>query len=435
VAIAATNKIEAASAGAGSSFTTAGTLSPVANNLYLAAVSNSANSGTALAPTSLSSSTGLTWVQIGTVTRSTFRVTVFRAMKASGLSSGTLTASFASSVPQTRIIVDELSGVAVTGSDGADAIVDVRTGTTSSNIALTVTLVVAGDACYGAFALDTASGHIGPGSAFTMLGDVSAGSPLASTEWRTPYFKDVKAVLTLGNSKDWLGVAVSLAQLVVVPPTAVVAPPATATASGAASIIRSFSSPAASAVAAFPAPRVTVFGRAPAAVATATALPPTKLKLTLKPPAAGANAQFLTPGVHGAAIINAPVARATAAVSTPVLRFPGSVGAVLAEATASAPAPRLKIKAAPPAARATAAMPVPRVTGFHVSATVARATAVMPAGGIVVPILKKIQAVSARASASMPTPNVVTNPLDPVDPTAPSDLMILIPVLEFVESP
>jgi hypothetical protein len=35
----------------------------------------------------------------------------------------------------------------------------------------------------------------------------------------------------------------------------------------------------------------------------------------------------------------------------------------------------------------------------------------------------------------MPTPNVVTNPLDPVDPTAPSDLMILIPVLEFVESP
>src|SRR4029077_20719137 len=104
---------------------TTASFTPVAGRLYALAIHAKGTSPTPI-PT-ISSSTGLNFVQVNTVDLNNRSLTVFRAMKASGLSSGTITISWASAVDNITIHLVELNGVDTSGADGAGAIVQSNT--------------------------------------------------------------------------------------------------------------------------------------------------------------------------------------------------------------------------------------------------------------------------------------------------------------------
>lgn len=139
MAIIAVNKIAQHHFSA-TSWSTSGTFSPVVNRLYLAGVADIVGGGSP--PTPNIAGCGLTWQQIATISVGVFRVTFFRAMKPSGLTSGALTISFGTLTSDSSIIVDEIAGVDTSGTDGSGAVVQFVPGSGASAHKATVNIVV-----------------------------------------------------------------------------------------------------------------------------------------------------------------------------------------------------------------------------------------------------------------------------------------------------
>lgn len=120
-----------------SSFDT-GSISPVANRLYLIFVASSHASADPSTPTL--SGAGMTWTQIATFALTTKRVTVFRALSASP-GSGVVTMDFAGQIQQCALwAIIEITGMKTSGTNGSDAIVQNKTGggnSSQSDITLT----------------------------------------------------------------------------------------------------------------------------------------------------------------------------------------------------------------------------------------------------------------------------------------------------------
>ena len=147
------NKINTHSGQDVSSLVTA-SFAPSANRLVLAFVINRSGSGTAITPT-ITTTTGLEFVEISNQLISVNpRVTLFRAMKPSGLSSGTATVVLTGQT-QSRIhcVIDEFDVVDTSGADGAGAIVQLVQGVNASdtNTSFTRTLAAFGSVNNGTY--------------------------------------------------------------------------------------------------------------------------------------------------------------------------------------------------------------------------------------------------------------------------------------------
>lgn len=132
-------------------FTTAA-FTPSTNKLGIFTVV-SVLAGTRNTPTISSTTTGLNFVQVGEIKVAGFGVTVFRSMKPSGLSNGTVTVSFGG---QTQDVAgytfDEFDGVNTTGTDGANAVGNTATNISNGDVnTLTATLPAFGSTNNGTY--------------------------------------------------------------------------------------------------------------------------------------------------------------------------------------------------------------------------------------------------------------------------------------------
>lgn len=196
---------------------------PVANRLYLLAVVHSDAAPETTVPT-VATTTGLTFVQVGssivfdTISSNLHRLTLFRAMKASGLSAGTYTVTLADAGTGCCARLTEVTDVVTTGTDGADAVINVSTnnGDASANPSVTLAAFNSVDnGTYACFASDIATAPTA-GSGFTGLGHSTIGTPTKGVfaEWRAT--NDTSANCTLASS-DWAGIAVELVQSTAAP--------------------------------------------------------------------------------------------------------------------------------------------------------------------------------------------------------------------------
>lgn len=143
-----------------------GSVTPVANKLYLLAVVTSDAAPEATVPT-VSSTTGLTFVQVGssivfnTIADNLHRLTLFRALKTSGLSTGTFTVNLTDSGTGCAVIVHEVVDVDTTGVDGENAIRNVVTANSDNTANPSVTFGAVDEALvtktYGCFGLSIAT--------------------------------------------------------------------------------------------------------------------------------------------------------------------------------------------------------------------------------------------------------------------------------------
>ena len=130
---------------AASSATTA-TLTPVASRLYLLTVRSTLGAGTPNTPT-VTGGGGLTWVLVATATQTISRVSVFRALKTSGLTSGTVVVDFAGQTQvNIRLGIAEFTNAKTTGTDGSGAIVQSATNSALTGSTASATLSAFADA-------------------------------------------------------------------------------------------------------------------------------------------------------------------------------------------------------------------------------------------------------------------------------------------------
>lgn len=195
-----------------SSSTSTPAWTPNANKLSLLTVFNTL-AGTPNTPTVSASTTGLNWVQCATGLKTSARCTVFRAMKPSGLSNGTVTVDFAG---QTNAIayfrVDEFDGVDTSGTDGSGAVRQ-PTGAGSASdtsTSMTITLGAFGSANNGTFfachwRLGAAGSSATPTSGFTELNDAATSNvsifDLIHTCWRADNSTDCTSTLDTQNGQ------------------------------------------------------------------------------------------------------------------------------------------------------------------------------------------------------------------------------------------
>lgn len=194
----------------GSSITshTTASITPQANKLYLLAVVGKA---TTPGPIPTVTGCGMTWVQARTVDTNNRRITLFRAMKASGITPGALTISFgATSVDNASFHLSEWSGVDTTGTDGAGALVQVGGDSGSSQTTGTVNLSTFGsanNAAYGAISHNQAEGA-NPESGYTELGDTNFGDTALISLWKVG--QDLTVTATWATSANWRGVSAEI---------------------------------------------------------------------------------------------------------------------------------------------------------------------------------------------------------------------------------
>jgi len=202
VAIAFTDPsaIAEASATDATSFTTAGTAG-ANNKLYLIAVINSHASAPAL-PT-LTHAGGLTCVEIANTLGANFRLTIFRALKAAGVSAGTFTADAAGATQIGWIvIVDEADGIDTSGTDGSGAIVQSASNNGSGTTA-TATLAAFGDATNNAAFMATALSSniaITEEAGYTELADLGHATPTRAGETQYKLGQDLSVTSTFTTS-------------------------------------------------------------------------------------------------------------------------------------------------------------------------------------------------------------------------------------------
>lgn len=186
---------------------TTGSIAFANNKLYLLAVCNGL-SGTPSTPTVTGGS--LTWVQVNTTTRNNCRVTVFRALKTSGASTGTLTIAFGGTTQSSCLWqVTEWAGVPTTGTDGSDAVPQNNAANQAGTNATTTlpNAVTTDGATYGAVFVNSTSDTATAGTGFTELGTTAtAGSPSIrrSAEYALPGIRTVN--MTIGGSTNNWGI-------------------------------------------------------------------------------------------------------------------------------------------------------------------------------------------------------------------------------------
>jgi hypothetical protein len=129
-----------------SSYVSPASFTPVPNRLYMLCVVHSDAAPETTVPT-ITTTTGLNFVQpsgisvgFGIIASPGYRTTVFRAMKASGLSTGTYTVNFADGATGCLAVLFEVQGVLTTGTDGADAIRNISTNAADNQTSYSVTM-------------------------------------------------------------------------------------------------------------------------------------------------------------------------------------------------------------------------------------------------------------------------------------------------------
>ena len=174
MAITVTNVVNFESSSNANNYTT-GSWTPVANRLYLLAI---ASSGTFRTVSSFTDGTGLNWVSVATTGafNTSYNISVYRAMKASGLGSGTTQVTLSGTASRGSIVITEFNGVDTSGTDGSGAVVQSATNIlASAGTSLTVTLssgIGAGNATFGAISTNlSVDTGISPGSGYTELQD------------------------------------------------------------------------------------------------------------------------------------------------------------------------------------------------------------------------------------------------------------------------
>lgn len=198
-------------------YTTA-SISPGANKIVFLAVASGLFSGAPAAPSSIVGN-GLTWVQVATIQNPTtnFRLTLFRAMGASP-SAGTVAINFGATQEGCAWSIFELDKVATSGSNGADAVVQVVTNTATTVTSLTVTLSAfssTDNATVGVFlSYDGPFAQtITPGSGFTQIHQQTISHDFNNakimTDWRDTNDTTVDATVPTFSS-SWCGIALEI---------------------------------------------------------------------------------------------------------------------------------------------------------------------------------------------------------------------------------
>jgi hypothetical protein len=154
MAIAFSNLTEGGSTTDGTTFVTGTNLSFLANQLYLAAIAN--NGPSTVAAATLTSEAGITWVQISTITFNTIasateRVSIFRAMPTSNISS-TITVTYGATETNCLWNIATATGTDTTGTNGSGAVVQSSNSRSDGAVTYQTTLAAFGDAvnnaCY-----------------------------------------------------------------------------------------------------------------------------------------------------------------------------------------------------------------------------------------------------------------------------------------------
>jgi hypothetical protein len=172
------NVLQEQTATDGTTFTTVGNLTPVANRLYLCSVFCTSGSTPPTAPT-VSGGGMTTWTLVNSTTRTTSGLWVFRALQASpGAAAPLLIDGGAQTYTSFSVIVDERDTVDTGGSNGADAIAQ----STASNAAAGTTYAVSfsGAATEAENEAWSAIAHVATEANTTdgtELGDVNGGTP------------------------------------------------------------------------------------------------------------------------------------------------------------------------------------------------------------------------------------------------------------------
>ena len=182
-------------------------ISPSAGKLYILAVQGKATSP---GPTPTVTGCGMTWVLIRSVDTNNRRVSVFRAMKASGVTPGTLTISFSSSVDNASFHLSEWSSVDTTGTDGSGAIVQNGGDSGTTNTTGTANLAAFGsgsNAAYAVFGHNSAE-NATPESGYTELGDTFLGDTGMISEWKVG--QDLTINATWASSTNWRSVSLEI---------------------------------------------------------------------------------------------------------------------------------------------------------------------------------------------------------------------------------
>lgn len=191
-AVSATNVVNFQDSTNATTYTT-GSWTPVANRLYLLAI---ISSGTFRTVSSFTEGTGLNWVSVATTGafNTSYNVSVYRAMKSSGLGAGTTAVTLSGTASRGQIVITEFDGVDTSGTDGSGAVVQSNTGILgSAGTSLSITLssgIGAGNATFGVVANNlSVDNGISPGSGYTELTDLHVTTPASEaqeteTEWK-----------------------------------------------------------------------------------------------------------------------------------------------------------------------------------------------------------------------------------------------------------
>lgn len=220
MAVAVTNITSGGNQGTSSEATASFT--PVANRLYIVTVGAHYASANDATPTAVHAG-GLTLVQIDTeeTASNNQRLTVFRAMKPSGLSAGAITFTWSATQQAVAWSVDEVTGMDTSGTNGAGAIVQEVVGTGSS-AAPSITLAAFSgltNATIGCFANNNNGnsnpGTVTAGSGFALLinqrqiGGVTGTNIGVGTEWRAD--NDTTVNCAVSTTDAYAGLALEIA--------------------------------------------------------------------------------------------------------------------------------------------------------------------------------------------------------------------------------
>lgn len=189
---------------------------PVANRLYLLGVVHSDAAPESTVPT-VATTTGLAFVQVGnslpiaTIASPGLRLTVFRAQKASGLGAGTFTVTLADAGTGCSARLIEVPNVIATGSDGADAVINVSENSNNASANPSVTMGAFDDASNATFLFVGTNIATVPtgGTGITVLGHSTNATPTGSVAAAWNSGNDSAPDLVLASSA-WAAIAVEV---------------------------------------------------------------------------------------------------------------------------------------------------------------------------------------------------------------------------------
>lgn len=187
-----------------------------ANRLYLAFFSNV--TGTNPPSTATCASANVTFTQIATVgyrnpVSPVRRITAFRALPVATFAGETVTFSCGATQTGFVYVILEVTGMDVSGANGAGAIVQSATNAEDAQTSGTVTLAAFGstdNATVGFMAKADADEAITVGTGFTELTDAGHATPAhrGQSQWRVD--NDTTVTWSWATSSDWGGVALEL---------------------------------------------------------------------------------------------------------------------------------------------------------------------------------------------------------------------------------